>query len=410
MNYRNTFFKLTGATILAQLISFIFLPIISRLYSPTDFADFAYWTTLGAMLGGLLTLKQEQFLLSRPVVEWAPILQRIYAIYQYACFAFIIFSCAFIFIHGFENIIELSLIFSYCLSTSLIILSSTIANIHNKFSELSNARVFMSITLVCAQAALGLFFANSASLLAGSVTSQLVFLAIVYPAIRQLKLGTSVSTPTLPSSEDIRKSISSILSTISLVVATNFLPVMLFTLGYRHEAGVVAMLQRFLMFPVNLIAPPLYQLLVSFLKANEAAELNKQQLNITIFLVASAYTISYIATKLAGHFSFFEIVLGDVWSTADAIAPTIVSIYTGLLIRNILPPYFLVKEKQTLLARLDLLFIALLAICYVFTWSGYLDFSNFLISLNLAYLSFALLPLLFIIITNKSENRYSKFK
>lgn len=397
MNYKSAFLKLTGAAALAQILSAAFIPAISRIYTPEEFAAFAFWATIGGLVGGVLTLKQEQFLLSREVSDWPPVLARIFAIYKYVFSIFLLGFSLYLTLGLPNNGVAIFFSFLYSLSTSFIIFYSIIANVYGQFPVLSRARLFMSLMLGSIQVLLGLILNTSTSLLAGAVGSQIAFLAILYPAIRKLPLDCSFTPISLPSTQEILKTVASIWSSISLTVATSFLPVMIFSLGYQHEAGIVAMLQRFLMLPVTLLATPLSQVFVFFLRQTKLKQIESKLLLFAALSILLAYLAVYFAAHLAGHFGFFAFFLGDFWKEADTVVSLIASIYVGLLVRNVLLQYFLVKEKQAVLAKIDIFFIFLLLLFYVLTDMKHISLAGFLISLNIAYLLFALIPAIAII-------------
>lgn len=407
MNYRAVLIKLTGATLIAQIIAITFIPIISRLYSPDDFAVFTFWSSLGGLVGGVLSLKQEQFLLSRPQNEWAPILARIFFTYKVSIFIFLFAFAIYVIVSDGLHSSKLILAFFYCLSTSLIISFSNIANICEKFTSLAKARIYMSLVLGSSQAGLGLLSDSPNSLLVGAVGSQLIFLAFLYPKIRHNFSLPGKDNSLRPSVNDVKNSLSSICSSMTLSVATGFPPVMLYSLGYQHEAGVVAVLQRFMLIPVTLLANPLSQTFISFLKNLGEMPLTKKFLISSVVFISLSYSVSYVAALLAGKFSLFSFVLGPQWEEADAIAPSIVTIYTVLLIRNISTQYFMVKERQSSLMKIDVVFIMLMVASYAFAKTERLGLSQYILSLNLSYFIYMAIPVACIIQSNIRRHKHS---
>ncbi|VVO95825.1 hypothetical protein PS850_02604 [Pseudomonas fluorescens] len=407
MNYRSALIKLAGATLIAQIISIAFIPVISRLYSPDDFAVFTFWASIGGLVGGVLSLKQEQFLLSRPKNEWPPILARIFFTYKISVLIFLIAFAVYVpFSDGLYSG-KLILAFFYCLSTSLIISFSNIANICAHFSSLAKARIYMSFVLGSSQAGLGLLSDSQNALLIGAVGSQLTFLAFLYPKIRHILFQPEKSPPSRPSINDVKKSMSSIVSSMTLSVATSFPPVMLYSLGYQYEAGIVAMLQRFMLIPVTLLASPLSQTFISLLKNLGDNPLSKKFLVNAVLFSFSYYFLSYVVALAAGKLTLFSFILGAQWTEADVIAPSIVTIYTVLLIRNISTQYFVVTERQGSLMKIDIIFIISMLAGYALAKTQNLGFSQYLLSLNLSYFIYMVTPVAYIAQSNRRPRKHS---
>lgn len=403
MNYKNTLLKLSGATLIAQTLSILLIPIISRLYSTSSFAEFAYWISIAGLLGGVITLKQEQFFLSRPKVDWGQIFARIFLLY---IIYFLISITTIIYLYlfsEFTNTASLSLVFIYSVATSLIISLSNIANIEGSFGRLAKARVYMSLALGVGQVGLGMFSGTSHSLLIGSIGSQIVFLVFLYFGMRHQLPKLSIVNLSPPPLQDIKRCAFSIFSTITLSIATSAPPVLLFSLGFQHEAGIVALLQRFILFPVTLLAMPLSQAFVFFLGGLGGRNLSKKFLALSLGFTLSVYLTFYTASVISGKISFFTFVLGESWAEADKLVSSIAIIYASLLLRNISNQYFLVKEEQSALYKLDAIFLVALTIWYFSCKSNTVIYNHCIFQLNLTYLLYFFLPAIYITLKNHSE-------
>lgn len=404
MNYKNTLLKLSGATLIAQALSFILIPFISRLYSTSAFAEFAYWASIAGLLGGVISLKQEQFFLSRPKNEWGAIFARIYLLYA-------VYTCAFILIIMYSwlfdeptKTVSLTLVFAYSFATSLIISLSNIANIAGIFGSLAKARVYMSFALGISQVGLGLFSGTSHSLLIGAFISQMVFLVFLYSGMRHTLPKFKIEKVSLPSFEDTKRCAFSIFSTATLSIATSYPPVLLFSLGFQHEAGIVALLQRFILFPVTLMAMPLSQAFVFYLGQLGNNSLSRKFQISSLAFIFSVYTLFYVASIIPNKISFFTFVLGENWAGADLLISSIATIYASLLVRNISNQYFLVREQQAILSKLDAIFVAALALWYFNCLSRNLAYDSCILQLNLIYILYSMSPLAYIIVKNRPEN------
>lgn len=401
MNYKNTLLKLSGATLIAQILSFSLIPIISRLYSTNAFAEFAYWASIAGLVGGVITLKQEQFFLSRPQCKWGEIFARIFLLYIIYISASIAITMYFWLFDELTKAASLALALTYGIATSLIISLSNIANISGAFGSLARARVYMSLALGVSQIGLGIFSGTAYSLLIGAIASQIVFLVFLYCGMRRSLPKINISKISLPSFEDINRCAFSIFSTTTLSIATSYPPVLLFSLGFQSEAGIVALLQRFILFPVTLMAMPLSQAFVYYLGQLGNNVLSRKFIILSLAFALSTYTIFYTASIIPGKISFFAFVLGKNWAGADVLIPSVATIYASLLLRNISNQYFLVREKQSALSKLDAVFLITLAVWYINCHSNKLSYSTCILQLNLIYLLYSILPLVYISITNR---------
>lgn len=410
MNYKSTLLKLSGATLIAQTLSILLIPIISRLYSTNSFAEFAYWVSIGGLLGGVITLKQEQFFLSRPKEEWGKIFARVILLYVVFFVISIIITAYLLLLSEFTKATSLTLVFVYSAATSLIISLSNIANIEGSFSSLAKARVYMSLALGVGQVGLGIFSGTVHSLFIGAIASQMAFLIFLYYDIRHLLPKFHIRNISLPSRHDVQRCASSIFSTITLSVATSFPPVLLFSLGFQHEAGIVALLQRFLLFPVTLMAMPLSQAFVFFLGQLGSNTLSKKFLALSLAFILSVYLTFYTASIISAKVSFFAIVLGSNWAGADLLVPSIAAVYASLLLRNISNQYFLVREEQSVLYKLDAFFLVALFSWYINCQSSNANYDSCMLQLNLVYLLYSALPVIYIALKNLPEKSKEQFR
>lgn len=400
MNYKKTFTTLAGATLLAQLISILFIPFIARVFPPESFAEFTFWAAMGGLIGGVFSLKQEQFFLSRPKSEWPEIIARIFVIYKCGIAAFLAFTAIYLVIGQLGKGLSVLLTFLYSLLTSLIISFTNIANVQEAFPALAKSRIIMSTVLGSTQLAVSIFSTSSDALLIGAVLSQLLLLIYLYP---KANIGTFLSIKneaTLPRRNDVKISLHSIFSSITLSVAMSFPPVLLFSLGYHFEAGIVALLQRCMLMPVNLLAAPASQVLVVFLRRNQQQKISNRLLAQSTTAIALAYICSYLLTAAASELKLLTYILGQQWKAADLLAASVVSIYVSLLIRNISVQYFLVRERQSSLMQIDVLFLILLGVGYAAASAHYLALQQYLLVMNVTYFIYMLAPLVYIAIHN----------
>lgn len=401
--YKGIILKLASGTLLAQALSFAFIPAISRIYGPEAFASSAFWMSIGGIIGAVLSLKQEQFFLSRTEDEWPTIASRLSAIYLSAT---ILFFCVALILYKTKGSLVATgmfLAFFYGLSLNLITALGNVANIKGRFPLLNRSRVRMSLALGAFQIAFGLFSADFISLLIGMIGSQVVYISTIWLNMRGDLPKIGLRKATFPTGEDTKKSAASIISAATLAITTSLPPSALYLLGHQIEAGNVAMAQRLLLFPVSLLAMPISQAFVFYLKKEH---LRKIRGNAAILLIGgtgaiySAFFLGAMAVKLSNGISTL---LGDAWARADSLLIFVCLLYASLLVKHITNNFFIVNERQGSLVRIDLFSTILMSAATATALLNKLYAEPYLLYLNICYICYACLPIYFMIAGRVSQ-------
>lgn len=402
MSYKSVFLKLTGAAFIAQAFSVVFIPILTRIYTPESFAVFSLWISIGGLLGGGLTFKIEQFLLSRSILEWPPILNLLIYIYKFSfCFFCFVSIFCFLFIDFVEYLVVVFVLI-YCFLTSVIMFFSVVANVLNKFELLGKARILISLILGILQICFGLISNTPESLILGAIGSQLIFIYTLYPCFKNIEIDDSVTVFKF-TRDDAKKCVASVFSSITLTIATSFLPVMMLALDYKHEAGVVAILQRFLMLPINLLATPLSHVFIAYLRETKIIYINFRYCFFGFLIFIISCLLIYQFSIFLGDIKIFNFILGEEWDDADVMISSVVFVYISIFFRNVLLPYYIVREKQLALIIVDLLFITLLCCSFLFANLGFLNFEDFLIYINKSYVFYMVVNFIIIYFLEKKR-------
>jgi len=290
--------------------------------------------------------------------------------------------------------LDLVLTLVYAFLTSLTLFLVNIANVSAKFSEVASSRVFASLTLGAGQVLLGLIYQDYLSMLLAGVLSQLVCVLCLFRCTREkLKEMWGGMKFKLPSVSDVKLSAASVFSGGTLSMATSFPPVFMFSLGYVYEAGMVAVLQRFMLAPVNLIAAPISQTFIYYLKNNERLNGGRFAFFVLVAFLLVFSLFLFVASVLA-EFRVFEILLGDEWGGVDGFAVYVSVLYASILVRNVVSQYFLVREYQIALVAIDLAFVLLVGGLYVTASFLGLSYIGFLQGLGFSYFVYALAPIM----------------
>ena len=393
------------STIIAQACTLLAIPILSRIYTPSSFAEYAFWVSFGGLVGGILSLKQENFFLSRPKSEWQRLISRILALHFIASIVFLVLMILFLVWGTSKQTLNFALTFFYCISTSIVLSMSNIANIEGEFIGLAKARVYTSVVLAGLQILLGLFLDSTVSLLVGALASQVTFAVALYFSVSKHLPKVSELSISMPAHADIKKSAASIFSSVTLSVATSFPPVLLYSLGFYLEAGAVSLLQRFLLAPINYLALPLSQAFIYYLK-NEHTYKNNTKLSVALASFCVLIFLAYISGSYTlKELSFFSLILGSAWKNTDLLVVDFSVVYAAILIRIISSQYYSIKEQYQTIMKFDFIFVFSLFVTYILTKFSIFGYGSFVLGLNVSYVIYAALPAIFICCFQKNDYR-----
>lgn len=391
--YKTIILKLASGSLLAQILSFSFIPVITRIYGPDAFALFAVWASIGGIIGATVSLKQEQYFLSRPESTWPQLIGRLVRIYMFATTAALFVFLTLYLLKDPQTAIGFLLSFVIGLTGNLITATGNIANIKERYSLLARARIFMSVALGSLQIVFGLLSNSFVSLLLGMAGAQIIYIAAIWIEMRH-ELPKSTHHQSLNATRsDILKSGASLVSSATLAVAMSFPTTALVLLGYKSEAGNVAILQRLLLFPVNLFGMPMSQAFVHYLKRNAAKKFNAGILFGAPLIISSLF---YIGAMVLQETSSISFLLGSEWAHADSLVTSVSLIYASLLVRIVSANYFIVEEKQAALMVIDLACISLFGAIFAYSHLIEVNPLQFIFLLNACYLVYSTIPLLFL--------------
>ncbi|WMN55625.1 oligosaccharide flippase family protein [Vibrio fluvialis] len=322
----------SSGAIIAQAINFIFLPLISRLYTPDDFGFFANVSSISGVIISFFMLKYESAILIKKNHSLLPYFV-LFSLISIFSFSLIIFSLFFFIPSNYDLKFILSLLV-FCIFNSIYTLLVNIVLLKGDYFLVSRANIAKAIVLVSLQVGLfytlgngfGLVWATSFSLLLSSVFMYLKLKGFI--SFNMLRSGIS-------SLESCRKTfiqtiefpknlaIASLINSLSL----NAIPILLVYFFGSALVGSYFLLYKVIGLPMGILGRSLSQVYIaetnsdfSSVKKNFLSTF-KKLLIISLIVIVPIILIIY---------NFSLLIFGEQWT----IIP---------LLSIILTPFFLLQ-------------------------------------------------------------------
>lgn len=372
----------------AKLIGFLTLPLISRIYSPSDFGYFSVFINLVSVLVPFLTLR---YVIAIPL----PKSDRSGANLLFFCLTLILansllmIGCYLLFGRWFVALLNVNL------STDLVVFAVIVAAFSasyevmnfwatriGNFSIQAKTFFFQSIVGAALKILAGLVNPSSSSLILGQC-GQVAFgcFGIALASFRSLKKhfkSLSRSRIVFLSRRYIDMPKYRLASQVLLVLSTS-MPVFGFSLLFGQSlTGQLALTIMTLNVPVQLLATNMGKAYFS-----EIANLGKDKVDeiraITFYLIKRMFLIAIIPTTALILFGreLFQMVFGDNWVVAGQYAQILAVVLVAQFITTPLVHVMTVFEEQRKFLFLNLVrFIAIFSVFIVSDFLGFQDFST----------------------------------
>jgi O-antigen/teichoic acid export membrane protein len=363
---------LVGGSAIAQGVSFVILPLLSRLYQPTDFGDYALFLSVGGILGSVAHLCYDQAIVLPHAEKDAALLVLLGGVIAF-CLAtavcIVVGGVSFFFtqavsvrsirLTSWVGLLSLSLFLS---ALSQLLLAWTIRK--KCFHATAVSNVGRALVLVGAQSVLGIFRPDAIGLILGGILAEVSSIAILLlilhrnnsmPQFANVRLN-EVRTLAYEFRDFPKYSApQSILNACSQSA-----PALI--LMYFYGATVVgyySMSYRLVQSPMNLLLAPIRQVFLQ--KTSEQRHRGEAlfpQFRKITFALGFGITIPSIVFFMFAP-SLFQLYLGSVWSEAGIYARWLI-LWLGCQFVNvpaIVAAQVLRKQKQ-LLVYDSLLFVS----------------------------------------------------
>jgi O-antigen/teichoic acid export membrane protein len=349
-------FQIGSGTLIAQLISFAFLPIISTIYTPPEYGKFNFILSLSILALPLATLRMETSLLLEPNNDEV---RRTFnlAIKSGLFFGTVTSPVIFLLLYKikglvFYDAIEFSIYFFLILISQILMVMLIQLNIRNsKYAQVGASGIVQNLVIGVSQVLLSKIKPSGGLLALGFILGKFFGVIPLLKSLKMLRISPHFQTSTQKNSIKQKIHQNKYLITSSLFDnATSTFPVLMVgTLFGLQYSGYVGLAQIILTVPITLVAGSIGSVVLG-----EFSQLNRKSLepaqNIKLFfihffkpLVAAAIFFSVITILFGAQ--VFELVLGTRWSDS---ATLIQLIAIPLSINFMWLPFssYLITEKK----------------------------------------------------------------
>ena len=323
---------LSSGAFVSQCLSFILLPIISRLYNEEDFGIFALFISLTSVVGLVSALRFDTAI---PLPKNEKNAHALFLLSIILAFLFgILFFFLFIFFYDFEvlNISSLNeniymMPFSIILMSVLLSLNYVLTR-HQNFKILSIVRVIQTVGTGATQIIFGLLSTALSGLILGTVIGQTI--SIMYLWVYKANFVKSSFKLGIRHVLNVAKDYAnfpkySFPGSFFNSAATE-LPLIFIASNYSIAlTGIYGMAHRILNVPISLISGAVHQVILSKIAIAE----NNASINIFEYILKLFILLFVISIIFFGIFFFygpfiFTLILGDNWSESGIVASILI--------------------------------------------------------------------------------------
>lgn len=338
--------SLLSAALLAQLVSFAALPVISRMITPEEFGLFFFYASIAGLVGGVATGKVEQLYFSLQTRELRGLMAVSFK--GIALVAVVTFALVFcLYTLGILDSYSWYLLPIGILGTALFIPHYFCLLKLKKVSAVSRSRVLLAVLQSGFQILFCWYSASHISLLAGLFLAQLITSAYLYWEVKQC---ASIGGGEGKVSEDLPLLAYGMCSSSLQTLNTSFLPSYFIVFKYLDLSGVVAAIHRLFMVPVNLVASSVSHVLLS--------EFEDHPGKILKVLYFGFLGVLFLNLMLVGVADFLGTAvvwfLGEQWDKAQTMVVYFIPVYSLLFVTVLVNQLCIALKLQKLSMYLEL--------------------------------------------------------
>jgi O-antigen/teichoic acid export membrane protein len=320
--------KLGTGTVLAQIISLVSIPIISRIYNPAEYGHLTLILSVTAILIPVATFRIETLIVVSDTDEEAAKLLSISAnlalIVSATLFA-ITFTKYFIFENSsFMHALITSFLFAMVLmAQSIGVLMVQVALRAHKDSDIARSSVIQNLSISFAQVVTGIWSPSGSALISSYVAGRIVGISPLWRETRKI-----LSKRGGDSRRTLEKYMAQLKASSPLVFASVIdsailgLPIILISTQFGLQySGYIGITQTILTVPITLVGGAFGSVILSELSSNIRDNQDSTHRNATMIRTFSKYlfyfsTIFTIVTLLFGS-AIFKLIFNDNWLEAS---------------------------------------------------------------------------------------------
>ncbi len=365
--------KLSTSSALLMFLPLIVTPILSRLYSPADYGEWGFFSSVFYVINSFLFLSYENTLVKSNDDEEIPNLLGVCAIVS----SIIILITLLVFFIGrligsvfFCRFPDITLLILLLSAQAVHVLSNNIANREKKYGIMSVANIVGGTSQASIRVALGVYPLFTYGLIVGNVFAQIfTTLFIVVCLWRTIHLSwhslsiervisLAVKYKKFPLYDAPARFVELSLANIALIIMTFF--------WTKSEIGCYSMVTQFILLPISVVGSSMGNVFYRELSEN----VGKADVITTTTQRASkiSFVISFLPLVffVIGGDYLLTIFLGEKWEAAGKLAICLCIYSVPLILTEPLLPVFRSLDRQEIRFRLNVLnFMVSLGSLYV---------------------------------------------
>ncbi|TDM32444.1 hypothetical protein ETI03_01750 [Macrococcoides canis] len=353
LSYKKKFLTFFSGTIIAQIITIAAMPLLTRLYSTSDFGQYNLYLSLLAIFTVISTLRLE---FAYNQAESNKEISGINRIIQFFSFYFSVILFLFLLILSKINFIDLSIYFSLLLTISIFFQSinysqTYLLNKIDDFNSLTKGKINKSTVNVLSNAVIGKYKVIDSGLIISNIIS-----LISSNYYQRRSINTKFKKEYLSKNELKEIFISykdfpkyNIISSLFDTLALN-LPFIIFTKFFGlATTGAYGIAYRTVSMPISLISQSIGQVFL-----NEISKKFKNGENIINVIYKVSFLlaiIGFIPSIFLARYSpeLFTFIFGSEWIKSGQMLQIIIfSLYLKFIVSPITNIYFIINKMSTL--------------------------------------------------------------
>lgn len=341
--FTRNFFILFRGTLIAQLIPIIITPVLTRIYSPTDFGIFELFLSVSLVLGMVVNLRYELALVLPEKDEDAWNIMGLGLVLSLAISVFLFILVSF-FADGIVSLLNNSEIKFWLYFVPLAVLFQGVFNMLNyyhirqkQFKNISNANISRATLRTGLQLLIGFFRTSAAGLIIGQIVG--FFTGAVY-MLKNVNVKEIIQSITWKGMKDMAKKYQdfpkyTFPSTLANNLAVNMLALLIAGMFSIASVGFYSLANRILGLPSSLIGKSMSN--VYYKEAIDQRKKNGNAISVFFNTMLKLFIISLPIFIVVFVFAedLFAIVFGEEWRIAGEYAKILIPL---IFIRFIVAP------------------------------------------------------------------------
>lgn len=381
--FKDTKTLITG-NLIGQLIPILISPILTRIYSPTDFGTFGLYVAIFTILSSFIN-GQYHLAIVLPQNKNKAIDLALISFFITFIYSFFILLVIFLFEKQIIWIVKNEEIRPWLYFIPLSIFSFGLFNIFNyfnirekDFNIISKANILRSSIMSILQIVLGLFKKDVLGLIIGTILGMLISSIYMYAKIKEKIFNINIKRYLILMKiySDFPK-----INTINnfLFNTSQYMVFILISIIFSNAyLGFFSLVQRVMMIPTSIIGNAIGQVFFKKIRDQKSQKnVYKEFKNILFKLILISFIVSFIVSFIIKD--MFILVFGLDWQEAGEIAKILIPLFFTQFIRSCINIITILYSKQKQQLLINTMVLIITAIIFLITYSLKINFYHMII-------------------------------